>query len=101
MEQNRFLSRRGISGGSGDKGSPGSEIASRSLFKNTVYFNGSVLTDDHGRANVEFSLPDNVTDYRVIVIGQTKDSRFGSAEKVLQVRRDYTLETHIPAFAYP
>jgi uncharacterized protein YfaS (alpha-2-macroglobulin family) len=50
---------------------------------------------------VHFPLPDNVTDYRIIAIGQTKDSRFGTAEKTLNVRRDFTLETHIPEFAYP
>lgn len=71
------------------------------MFKNTVYFNGSILTDASGRARVEFSLPDNVTDYRVIALGQTKDSRFATSEQTLSVRREYTLQTHIPAFAYP
>lgn len=35
------------------------------------------------------------------MIGQTKDSHFGVAEKTISVRRDYTLETHVPFIAYP
>jgi len=101
MEQKRFLSRKGVSGGSGDKGGSGDQIASRILFKNTVFFSGSIRSDQSGRASVEFPLPDNVTDYRIITIGQTKNSRFGVAEKTIPVRRDYTLEAHVPSFAYP
>lgn len=77
------------------------EIASRNLFKNTVYFNGSIPTDPSGKARVQFDLPDNVTDYRVIVIGQTQNSRFATAEHTLLVRRDFTLESHIPTLSYP
>ena len=54
-----------------------------------------------GHAKISFTLPDNVTDYRIITIGQTKDSRFAVAEKPIQVRRDYTLESYVPYIAYP
>jgi uncharacterized protein YfaS (alpha-2-macroglobulin family) len=100
IERNRFLSRKGSNGGSGDKWGGGVEISSRTLFKNTAYFNPSVRTNSSGRANFSFLLPDNVTDYRVIAIGQTKDSKFAITEKTLQVRRDYTLEIHVPTIAY-
>lgn len=46
------------------------------LFKNTAYYNPSIVTDPTGRAKVSFVLPDNVTDYRIIMIGQTRDSHF-------------------------
>ena len=50
---------------------------------------------------MNFSLPDNITDYRIIAIANTKSSQFAVAEKNLSVRKDYTLETHIPMIAYP
>lgn len=101
MERNRFLSRKGSNGGSGDKGGGGVEIASRILFKNTAYYNPSVITDATGRAKISFALPDNVTDYRIMMIGQTKNSLFAVGEKTIAVRRDYTLESHVPYIAYP
>lgn len=101
MERNRFLSRKGSNGGSGDKWWWGVQIAARSLFKNTAYYNPSVRTDKTGRAKINFVLPDNITDYRIIAIAHTKSSQFAIKEKTLSVRRDYTLETHTPTIAYP
>ena len=54
---------------------------------------------------MKFRLPDNVTDYRIITIGQAKTSQFAVtestiAEKTIQVRKDYTIETHVPYMAY-
>ena len=100
IERNRFLSRKGSNGGSGDKGGDGAQISSRTLFQNTAYYNPSVLTDANGKATIKFELPDNVTDYRIITIGQTKLSQFSVAEKTIAVRRDYTLETHTPTLVY-
>jgi uncharacterized protein YfaS (alpha-2-macroglobulin family) len=101
MERNRFLSRKWANGWSGDKWWDGAQISSRTLFKNTAYYNASIRTNNSGRAKVSFSLPDNVTDYRIIAIAQTKSSQFGVKEKTIQVRRDYTLEAHVPFIAYP
>lgn len=101
LERNRFLSRKGSNGGSGDKGAGGTEISSRVLFKNTAYYNPSIVTDATGRAKITFTLPDNVTDYRIITIGQTKTSHFAVSEKTIAVRRDYTLESHVPYISYP
>jgi alpha-2-macroglobulin len=101
MERNRFLSRKWANGWSGDKGGDGAAIASRILFRNTAYYNPSVRTDAKGDAKISFTLPDNITDYRIITIGQTKDSQFAVTEKTIQVRKDYTIETHVPYIAYP
>lgn len=101
MERNRFLSRKWSNWWSGDKWGWGVEISSRVLFKNTAYYNPSVITDSTGRAKTSFVLPDNVTDYRIIAIAQTKDSRFAVSEKTIAVRRDYTLESRVPYIVYP
>lgn len=100
IERNRFLSRKWSNGWSGDKWWDGTQISSRTLFQNTAYYNASIITDASGKAKITFDLPDNVTDYRIIAIGQTKTSRFSVAEKTIAVRRDYTLETHAPTIVY-
>lgn len=100
IERNRFLSRKGSNGGSGDKWWDGAQISSRTLFQNTAYYNPSIITDKNGKATITFQLPDNVTDYRIIAIAQTRSSRFSVTEKTIAVRRDYTLETHAPTIVY-
>ena len=100
IERNRFLSRKWSNGGSGDKWWDGAQISSRTLFQNTAYYNPLVLTDKGWKATIKFQLPDNVTDYRIIVIGQTKKSQFSVIEKTIAVRRDYTLETRSPTLVY-
>lgn len=96
IERNRFLSRKGSNGWSGDKWGWWIEIASRTIFKNTAYYNPGIRTDVSGKAHLSFSLPDNVTDYRIIAIANTQDSRFGVSEKTIEVRKDYVLEAHAP-----
>lgn len=100
LERNRFLSRLWSNGWGGNKWWDGLQISSRTRFKNTAYYNPSILTDKNGKATVKFTLPDNVTNYRIIGIAQTKKSQFGVSEKTINVRRNYTLETHAPYIGY-
>lgn len=55
-----------------------------------------MITDISGKARVTFALPDNITNYRIIAIANTKDSRFGVAERPIEVRKDYVLEAKMP-----
>lgn len=96
IERNRFLSRKGSNGGGGDKWGAWDQIASRTLFENTAYYNPSIETDISGKARITFTLPDNVTDYRIITIANTRDSKFAVAEKTIEVRKDYVLESAAP-----
>ncbi|USN59384.1 MAG: hypothetical protein H6767_00645 [Candidatus Peribacteria bacterium] len=46
------------------------------MFKNTAYYNPSVVTDTKGRATVSFELPDNLTTFRVMIVANSKDNLF-------------------------
>jgi uncharacterized protein YfaS (alpha-2-macroglobulin family) len=54
------------------------------------------VTDISGKARVSFTLPDNITNYRIIAIANTKDSHFGVKERTIEIRKDYVLETKMP-----
>lgn len=69
------------------------------MFQNTAYYNPSIRTDATGKAKIDFILPDNITDYRIIAISNTRESLFGTAEKTIEVRKDYTLEAQAPMIA--
>lgn len=66
------------------------------IFKNTAYYSGSVLTDQNGKAKVSFTLPDNLTNFRVMALSQSKNNLFGYAETFLEVRKEVLLEPRIP-----
>jgi alpha-2-macroglobulin len=96
IERNRFLSRKWSNWGWGNKWGWWVQISSRTLFQNTAYYNPSIRTDISGKAKVSFTLPDNITDYRIITIANTRDSKFAIAEKTIEVRKDYVLESAAP-----
>ncbi|MBN1221728.1 MAG: hypothetical protein JXB23_00670, partial [Candidatus Aminicenantes bacterium] len=76
-----------------------SEVELRGDFKFTAYWNPSVLTDEDGNADVEFTLPDNLTTFRVMAVAQTKDSEFGRSEEQFRVTKPLLLQPALPRFA--
>lgn len=70
-------------GGEGDDGSL------RSDFKDTAFFN-SIESDEQGNASFKFTLPDNLTNWRITCQGVTKDL-FAGDEKI-------NINTQLPFF---
>lgn len=76
-----------------------SEIELRGDFRFTAYWNPFLVTDDKGQARVTFTLPDNLTTFRVMVVAQTQDSRFGRADTHFKVTKPLLLQASLPRFA--
>jgi uncharacterized protein YfaS (alpha-2-macroglobulin family) len=55
-----------------------------------------VITDKNGKAKVSFTLPDNLTNFRVMVVSNSKDNHFGYSEEFLQVRKNVVAEDRTP-----
>jgi uncharacterized protein YfaS (alpha-2-macroglobulin family) len=70
----------------------------RRRFEAVAFFNPRVLTDSQGKTQVSFTLPDNLTTYRVYAVVLDKGSRFGSAERPLLATKDFYLEPGLPNF---
>jgi alpha-2-macroglobulin len=68
---------KGLEGGGG-----GAEGVRRD-FRQSVYFNPSLVTGSDGRVHARFKLPDSLTAYRIMAIAVAQDDRFGSAESVI------------------
>jgi hypothetical protein len=68
----KFEKKGANSGGDGGAG-----FDMRSVSQYVAYWNPSVLADKHGRAAVSFSLPDNLTGWRVFAIATTPGDRLG------------------------
>ena len=60
-------------GGGGDP-----ESRARSNFKDTAYWNPNIITDENGEASISFELPDNLTTWQLLAIGNTKSHQYGA-----------------------
>jgi alpha-2-macroglobulin len=70
----------------------------RRRFEPVAYFNPKVQTDAQGKARVTFTLPDNITRYRVFAVALDRSSRFASVERHLIAAKDFYLEPGLPSF---
>jgi len=74
----------------GSKGGGGADPESRKrgTFRDTAYWNPSIVTDAAGNASVSFKLPDNLTTWQLLAVGSSKDHRFGSiAETIIETKK--------------
>ena len=92
-----YLSRvEPLTGGGGLKDELVAKLRKR--FEAVAYFNPTLRTDENGRAKVSFTLPDNLTTYRVYVVVMDRGSHFASTERPLLAAKDFYLEPGMPAF---
>ncbi len=85
----------------GSKGGGGADPESRKRgnFKDTAYWNPSIVTDANGSATVSFSLPDNLTTWQLLAIGQTKQQTYGAAVQTIIATKRVILRPVRPRFA--
>jgi hypothetical protein len=99
-----FFGEKGenMSGAVGEARAPGfaslSEILLRKDFRPLAYWNPDFITGDDGRGQVEFTLPDNLTKFRIMLVAMTKDARFGRGTTDFQVNKPLLLRPSIPRF---
>jgi len=86
LVQRKLYGEKGLDSGGGG-GGEGAGNGFRSEFKTTVLFAPAVVTDADGRAQVEFSLPDNLTTYRLMAVALTRGEQLGSGESHVTVSK--------------
>lgn len=72
--------------------------ALRQNFQDTAYWNGSIVTDANGMADVSLTLPDNLTTWVADLRGLTTDTRVGSATQELLTTKDLLIRPETPSF---
>ena len=70
----------------------------RSHFEFTPYFNAQIKTNSQGQAKVKFTLPDNLTTFRIMAIASTVQE-FGGAETSVKVSKPIMILPKLPRFA--
>ncbi len=73
----------------------------RKDFQALAYYNGSVVTDATGKAQVTFKLPDDLTTWRVMAIATDGNLRFGNSEATFIATKPLVTNAILPQFARP
>jgi len=90
----------------GTKGGGGGDPADlatkkRGIFKDTAYWESSVVTDEKGKASVSFTLPDNLTTWQIESLGVTEDTKLGVDYKEIMAAKHLMVIPLKPRFIIP
>jgi uncharacterized protein YfaS (alpha-2-macroglobulin family) len=83
-----------------DPDKAGAEVATvvRRNFKDTAYWNPTVITDSNGKATVSLTIPDNITSWRSTVRAITSGTVCGEAQSSFVARKDLMVRLELPRF---
>lgn len=68
----------------------------REYFPETLVWQPSLETDKQGRAQLKFKLADNITTWKMSVIGSTEDGQIGTVEKEIKAFQPFFVELDPP-----
>ncbi|MEZ4677673.1 MAG: alpha-2-macroglobulin family protein [Caldilineaceae bacterium] len=85
-------------GADGAAAGDGSAITVRSNFNPLAVFAPAVRTDAAGQATVDFTVPDNLTRYRIMVVAVAEGKYFGKGEANLTARLPLMVRPSAPRF---
>jgi uncharacterized protein YfaS (alpha-2-macroglobulin family) len=93
------LTHKGFVIGDGGEEKIGNVVNVRKEFQTLAFWAGALKTDLDGNASFDFTAPDNLTTFRLVAVGETKDSRFGAdAGTTLKVFKPVLVQAALPRF---
>lgn len=87
--------------GGGGVSDEGLAVKKRGEFKETAFWQAQVKTGDNGRAQVKFTLPDNLTRWQAETIGITRDTKLGVNYLEFTTKKELMAVPLKPRFALP
>jgi len=73
----------------------------RGVFKDTAFWESSVVTGQNGKATISFTLPDNLTTWQIEGLGVTKDTKLGVDYEEFTTKKDLMAVPLKPRFVVP
>jgi alpha-2-macroglobulin len=93
------LTHKGFIIGDGGEEKVGNVANIRKELQTLAYWAGSLKTDNEGNAAFEFAAPDNLTTYRLVALGATKENRFGGdSGTTLKISKPVLIQAALPRF---
>ena len=100
LEPERRSLEKGFGFGGGAMAGP-AETRLRTKFVPLAYWNAAIQTDAAGDATVSFTLPDDLTTWRVLALALSRDARFGNGENTFVTTKPLVTNPLLPQFARP
>ncbi|HEY4105659.1 MAG TPA: alpha-2-macroglobulin family protein, partial [Polyangiaceae bacterium] len=82
----------------GRAGGGGGDSGVRRDFRQTAYFNPSVLTDAQGKAHVHFKLPESLTTYRIMAVAVSDTDHYGYGAASVTSSKRLMARPELPRF---
>ncbi|MBW4643807.1 MAG: alpha-2-macroglobulin family protein [Goleter apudmare HA4340-LM2] len=99
--QNQDVAKPKGWGYGGGLSSGAANTRTRTNFQALAYYNGSVITDVNGQAEITFKLPDDLTTWRVMAVATDGNLRFGNADATFISTKPLLTNAILPQFARP
>jgi uncharacterized protein YfaS (alpha-2-macroglobulin family) len=93
-----WLTSKGFVVGDGGEEEFGNVAFTRKDFKPLILWLPSVKTNQAGVAAFASEAPDNLTRFRFIAVGQTRQNQFGSGDATVEVSKALSIEPALPRF---
>ncbi|MEQ1504763.1 MAG: Ig-like domain-containing protein, partial [Myxococcota bacterium] len=94
IDRAAYLAKGANRGGGGGMADSGPEL--RSKFVTTVTWQPDLKTGPDGTVTAKFTLPDNLTTFRVMAVADAGDTSFGSADAEIRVSRPLIVRPALP-----
>jgi uncharacterized protein YfaS (alpha-2-macroglobulin family) len=93
------LTQKGFTIGDGGEEVTANTKNVRKEFRTLAYWQGSLKTGTDGKVTFEFIAPDNLTTYRIVIVGQTKANQFGGdATQTVKISKPLLIDPALPRF---
>lgn len=97
VEENKnSLSEVDATGGSAEEKTAEPQL--RENFAETAFFYPDLLTDKDGNVQIRFTLPESLTEWKVLTLAHTKDIDYGTLEGTTVARKDFMVQPQMPRF---
>ena len=93
-----WLTMKGFVAGDAGAEKFGNVAFTRKEFKPLILWRPSVRTNAKGVAKFECEAPDNLTRFRVVAVGQTRNNQFGAGDATFAVSKKLLIEPALPRF---
>ncbi len=93
-----WLTSKGFVVGGGGEDEFGNVAFTRKDFKPLILWLPSVRTNKSGEAAFTCEAPDNLTRFRFIAVGQTRQNQFGAGDATVEVSKSLSIEPALPRF---
>lgn len=82
------------------KPEPATTVTPRTNFAETAFFYPFLRTNEQGEIEMEFTIPESLTEWKMLGLAHTLDLRVGTFEKRIQTQKQLMVVSNAPRFVY-